>query len=197
MISSPPVMNIFPSLAKRPLFFRQWFLGTCVKPLSAQVEKIMFTYLDCFGNPLLSCTIHSGYAVLAGPNLDIMKITKLLQSRYSPCMVKVTYTKEIQTRWFFHPETLGNDPNLTNIFQMGWFNHQLVTSSLRRLVFNSKQQGETEDLPDALALEAQLGRPRVFCEFFFPYEKTTETEEVWLNPKNRPSEPNLRRCLED
>ena len=27
--------------------------------------------------------------------------------------------------FYFHPEDWGNDPILTNIFQMGWFNHQL------------------------------------------------------------------------
>ena len=28
--------------------------------------------------------------------------------------------------WICHPEPWEDEPNLTNIFQMGWFNHQLV-----------------------------------------------------------------------
>ena len=28
--------------------------------------------------------------------------------------------------FYFHPEPWWNDPILTNMFQMGWFNHQLV-----------------------------------------------------------------------
>ena len=26
---------------------------------------------------------------------------------------------------YFQPENWGNDPNLTHVFQMGWFNHKL------------------------------------------------------------------------
>jgi len=31
----------------------------------------------------------------------------------------------VSNAFYFHPEPWGNDPNLTHIFQMGWFNHQL------------------------------------------------------------------------
>ena len=38
--------------------------------------------------------------------------------------------------WNFHPELWGNDPIwLRNIFQMGWFNHQLVNISLNISMF--------------------------------------------------------------
>ena len=34
--------------------------------------------------------------------------------------------------FYFHPENWGNDPILSNIFQMGWFNHQPVEHYLIR-----------------------------------------------------------------
>ena len=40
--------------------------------------------------------------------------------------------------WNFHPRSLGRWSHLTNIFEMGWFNHQLdkvTTPTNRRKVF--------------------------------------------------------------
>ena len=42
----------------------------------------------------------------------------------------LTWLVATQIFFNFHPEPWGNDPILTNIFEMGWFNHHLVTKAL-------------------------------------------------------------------
>ena len=45
--------------------------------------------------------------------------------------------------FYFHPY-LGKISNLTNIFQMGWFNHQPVSHLMRENIFCLEQLGDVE-----------------------------------------------------
>ena len=72
---------------------------------------------------LVSLTLISGAGVTArlGPGTrnwqTLRPISANLGKIYSWVVVSKTF--------YFHPEYLGKWSNLTNIFQMGWFNHQL------------------------------------------------------------------------
>ena len=60
-------------------------------------------------------------------------------------MVEGGYVQDSPSRWwfqmFFNFHPWGNDPVLTHIFQMGWFNHQLVVHRCSCKVPENKRGG--------------------------------------------------------
>ena len=44
---------------------------------------------------------------------------------HRPKLLTIKTSGGLNDLFYLHPENWGNDPKLTNDFQMGWFNHQL------------------------------------------------------------------------
>ena len=57
----------------------------------------------------------------AGHSYNFLYVYTPLSMRYC----NANHHLVVSNIFYFHPENWGNDPILTHIFQMGWFNHQL------------------------------------------------------------------------